>query len=167
MNIFVLNENPRLAAQDMCDKPIPKMIVESAQLLASALLRHGAKPEEMPLTKKGTPYRGGYPHHPCTVWAGDTQENFDWLCEHAHALLIEYWTRFKKEHACTIPIMQMNRMYEIIPEGDLTPFAQAMPDEYKCPDDAIFAYREYYKHKSTVMTVEWTRARKEPSWWTV
>ena len=61
MNIFVLDEDPA-AAQMMCDKHIPKMIVETFQMLGSALRRHGATDEQMPLTSKGTPLIGGYKH---------------------------------------------------------------------------------------------------------
>ena len=37
MNIFVLDENPVIAAQCMDDVRVPKMCVESAQMMASAL----------------------------------------------------------------------------------------------------------------------------------
>ena len=79
MNIFVLDENPVTAAKYMDDVRLPKMCVESAQMMASALRRHGATDEQMPLTKAGKPYKGGYKHHPCTVWAGDNRANFQWL----------------------------------------------------------------------------------------
>ena len=36
MNIFILDKDPYLAAQMLCDKHIPKMIVESAQMLSTA-----------------------------------------------------------------------------------------------------------------------------------
>ena len=36
MNIFVLNKDPVLAAQEQCDKHVVKMIVESAQMLSTA-----------------------------------------------------------------------------------------------------------------------------------
>ena len=44
----------------------------------------------------------------------------------------------------------------------MTPFAQAMPDEYK-DDDAVVAYRRYYKSKDNI------RYRKTdvPTWWEV
>ena len=59
MNIFVLHEDPIQAAQMMCDKHIPKMIVESAQMMASALRRHGATDKHMPIAKTtGRPYKG-------------------------------------------------------------------------------------------------------------
>ena len=55
MNIFVLHEDPTIAATMYCDKHVPKMVVELYQQLGSAVIRHGATPDVMPLTKKGTP----------------------------------------------------------------------------------------------------------------
>jgi hypothetical protein len=161
MNIFVLDEDPYASARMMCDKHIPKMVVESAQMMASALRRHGATDEDMPLTKSGTPYKGGYQHHPCTVWAGENQENFDWLADHAYKLLSEYWKRFDKEHACTEPIIHMYNMELDLPEGELTPFAQAMPDEFK-HEDAVQAYRAYYHSKTFA---KWEKGTPAPDWW--
>ena len=69
MNIFVLSEDPTEAARMMCDKHIPKMVVETMQMLGSAVIRHGAQPDDMPLTSKGTPLKGGYHFHPCSRWA--------------------------------------------------------------------------------------------------
>jgi len=161
MNIFVLDKDPYASARMMCDKHIPKMVVESAQMMASALRRHGATDEDMPLTKSGTPYKGGYQHHPCTVWAGETQDNFDWLADHAYRLLSEYWKRFGKEHACTIPIIHMYNMELDLPEGELTPFAQAMPDEFK-HEDAVKAYRTYYHSKTFA---KWEKGTPAPDWW--
>ena len=178
MNIFVLDLDPVLAARMHCDKHIPKMCVEAAQMMASALRRHGATDEQMPLTKSGTPYKGGYAHHPCTVWAGDTRANFDWLAEHALVLCEEYTSRFGKTHACVQPIERMADMGSIIPEGDLTPFALAMPDEYRprtwatkttqepimrsCGDTAVQAYRRYYHSKQFA---KWEKGTPAPDWW--
>ena len=175
MNIFVLDENPIRASEMMCDKHIPKMVVESAQMMASALRRHGATDEQMPLTKSGTPYKGGYKHHPCTVWAGDSWHNFDWLANHAIGLLVEYYMRFGKEHACNEAIGQMNGMSWRLPEGRLTSFALAMPDEYRPRgssddvlymeaegDDAVQAYRAYYHAKTFA---KWEKGTPAPDWW--
>jgi len=172
MNIFVLDENPRKAARMMCDKHIPKMIVESYQMLGSALLRHGADPESMPLTKKGTPLKGGYPNHPCTIWSGDSSSNWWWLHKHAEALCCEYTLRFGKTHFCEQGIYDLAQL--LIDDGDtsdyawaeipnigFTPYAQAMPDEYR-DDDAVTAYRRYYHSKSFA---KWERGRPEPRWW--
>src|SRR5210317_1583838 len=75
MNIFILDNNPTAAAQMMCDKHIPKMCVETLQMMGRPLRRHGATDEQMPLTQKGTPLKGGYHNHPCTKWVGDSITN--------------------------------------------------------------------------------------------
>ena len=161
MNIFVLHPNAEIAARMHCDKHVPKMCVEAAQMMASALRRHGATDEQMPLTKSGTPYKGGYAHHPCTVWAGEIQSNFTWLSVHARTLCKEYRKRFGKMHACEFPIMVMSEMAKRIPVGKRTPFAQAMPDEYR-DDDAVKAYRAYYHSKTFA---KWEKGTPAPDWW--
>ena len=161
MNIFVLDLDPAVAARMHCDKHVPKMCVEAAQMMASALRYHGATDEQMPLTKSGTPYKGGYAHHPCTVWAGDSQENWMWLAHHAMQLCEEYYKRFNKMHACTEPIYHMIGLQKMIPNTELTPFAQAMPDEYR-DDDVVKAYRAYYHSKTFA---KWEKGTPAPDWW--
>ena len=46
MNIFILDKDPKLAAQMLCDKHIPKMIIESAQMLSTAHRMLDGKPEK-------------------------------------------------------------------------------------------------------------------------
>ncbi len=161
MNIFYLHTDPWKAAQMHCDKHVPKMCVEAAQMLASALRTHGATDKQMPLTKSGTPYKGGYKHHPCTVWASTNFGNFHWLLVHGTALCREYQMRFKKEHACQQPILDMVRLSGLIPFGHLTPPAQAMPDEYK-DDNPVKAYRAYYHSKQFA---KWEKGTPTPDWW--
>lgn len=151
MNIFVLDNDPLISARMMDCQRVPKMCVESAQMMACAVIEWGATPDEMPLTQKGTPYSGGYKHHPCSRWASECLENFIWLSRHALELCLEYHRRFNKRHSCHDPIIKMYGLgLKYIEEcGEMTPFAQAMPDEYK-DDDAVKAYREYYKSKDNV-----------------
>ena len=151
MNIFVLDEDPVIAAQ----------------MMASALRRHGATDEQMPFRKDGkSRYKGGYKNHPCTRWAGDSRDNFKWLARHAQALLTEYSNRFDKVHACNGPIHIMSCKDYIIPEGGLMHFAQAMPDEYK-DVDAVKAYRAYYKSKVDSPGGVHYRHTSPPDWWGV
>ena len=165
MNIFVLDKDPVVAARYIDDVRLPKMVTESAQMMAASLRRHGATDEQMPLTKAGTPYKGGYAHHPCTVWAGDSDTNFLWLANHAITLCQEYKKRFGKVHACQNPIHQMSHMMPFVGE-EMTPFAQAMPDEYK-DDDVVKAYRSYYKSKQySKGGVRYVRT-DVPDWWEV
>lgn len=170
MNIFVLDEDPVKAAQAMDCVRVPKMVTESAQMMASALRRHGATDDQMPLTKAGKPYKGGYHHHPCTRWTGDSEANFAWLTRHAIALCNEYKQRFGKTHACERPIRSMIGLVHLFPdqypspEAALTPFAQAMPDEYK-DDNPVVAYRAYYISKIDSPGGVHYRHTSAPDWW--
>jgi hypothetical protein len=54
-------------------------------------------------------------------------------------------------------------MHHKIESRGLLPFAQAMPDQYKVPDNALTAYRAFYlgeKHHFAT----WTN-RLQPDWW--
>lgn len=161
MNIFVLDKDPEVSAEMMCDKHIPKMVVESFQMLGSAVRRHGAVDSEMPLTQSGKPLKGGYKNHPCTRWAGESRENFDWLSMHAFCLCYEYSFRYQKTHACQEGIIALNDMRTFLPSATQTPFALAMPDEFKSID-AVKSYRDYYRTKTFA---KWEKSRQAPYWW--
>ena len=186
MNIFILHWLPKEAARMYCDKHVPKMVVELLQQMAAALIRHGATPDMMPLSKKGTPLKGGYPEHPCTLWVGESRDNYIWAARHALALCEEYTKRFGKTHFCEAGITQMTGMAYIIPEGERTPFALAMFNEYR-PEittdaimgvdkktgepivthawgmDAVIAYRNYYIGAKTF--AKWEKGTPAPFWW--
>lgn len=164
MNIFVLDYSPSQSAQYMCDKHIPKMCVESAQLMACALISNGCPTHEMPVTKKGERYKGGYKHHPCAVWAGASHANFIWLATHAVELCREFYRRYEKTHACYEPIMVMANNGFFIEGNQITPFVQAMPDEFKSSDPVV-AYRKYYSIAKRSFA-SWDRCTHgKPSWW--
>ena len=133
MNIFVLDKNPHVAAMYACDKHVVKMILESAQMLCSV------HPE-------GTaPYKRGFYNHPCTKWVRASSENYDWLIEHARALCTEYTRRYGKVHKSEKVIDWCDANRPELPDVGLTPFAQAMPEDYK-NEDAVEAYRTYYRN---------------------
>lgn len=163
MNIFVLDKDPHVSAEMMCDKHIPKMIVESFQMMGSAVRRHGAKDADMPLTQAGNPLKGGYKNHPCTLWSGETRENYMWLSMHAFSLCYEFSMRFGKTHACCEGLCQLNEMSDFLPNSVQTPFALAMPDEFKC-DDAVLSYRNFYKSEKRHFA-KWEKGREAPYWW--
>ena len=145
MNIFVLDLDPVQAGVCQCDKHVVKMILETAQMLS---------------TIAGGPYKPTHANHPCTKWAGESVENFLWLKEHGLALCHEYTHRYGKKHKCEDIIWDIS-----VPEdmtGDtLTPFAQAMPEEFRS-EDAVASYRAYYHTKQHFC--RWTN-RHPPSWW--
>ena len=72
MNIFYLDHDPRIAAKYHCDKHVVKMILESAQMLATAH-RVVDKNDDDIL------YREAYKNHPSTKWVRSNLYHYTWL----------------------------------------------------------------------------------------
>jgi hypothetical protein len=93
--------------------------------------------------------------------------NFNWAMKHGMALCNEYYLRYNKVHFCHQGIHDMGNIdgdiYERFPNIAMTPFAQAMPDEYH-NSNAVLAYRTYYKNDK-VRFAKWEKGRKQPYWW--
>jgi hypothetical protein len=153
MNIFVLDTDIENCAQYHCDQHVSKMILESVQIMCTALNKKGMK----------APYRSTHVSHPCVLWAESSFTNFCWLGQLARALNSEYRFRYdrKQDHA-SIRVLDEIEQFSFEPHG-LTEFAQAMPDQYKVPGDAVAAYRSFYRHEKRRFAT-WTR-RGEPLWW--
>ena len=154
MNIFVVDEDPEIAAQQLCDKHVVKMILESAQMLCTVAHEHGFE----------APYRKTHPKHPCTLWVGRSKANWDWLMRHALAMCAEYTRRYGKTHKSrsVIDWCLWQGIKIEFPEKGLTPFAQAMPPQYK-NECAVTAYRAYY-HGEKASFATWKS--EVPQWWT-
>lgn len=133
MNIFILDENPDTAARQHCDKHVVKMILETAQMLCTAHWESGGE----------APYKSTHKNHPCTIWARESVDNYKWLCDLGVSLCDEYTLRYGKVHKTQAIIEWLVDNVPNIPDVPMTPFAQAMPDEYKSKD-AVQAYRNYY-----------------------
>lgn len=155
MNIFVLDLDPKKAALYHFDKHVTKMVLETSQMLCTALHLHSSLPD--------IPYKPAHPKHPCTIWAASSISNYDWLCDLGRALAQEYTHRYNKIHKCAAVIDYCSANAGIISRGALTQFAQAMPDEYKSID-AVIAYRNFYRFGKAYFSHVWTR-RERPSWW--
>lgn len=171
MNIFAVHRNPVIAARSLCDSHISKMILESAQMLASACHRHNVPVDDIPKTKAGKTYGEGYKHHPSTVWCGDNRENYEWLCWHGLALGVEFEGRYGKTHASIEAIKQACSVIDLIPEGSQTDFARAinkdiypiLQDKTEWPN-TILAYRAFYNLDKKTFA-KWGEGRTPPAWW--
>src|SRR6185369_3647140 len=93
MNIFRTDNNPAKAAEYLCDKHVVKMIVESCQLLCTALHVHNYHPDWA--------YKATHINHPSAIWCRQSSENYTWLCQHVDAMNQQYTLRYHKQHACS------------------------------------------------------------------
>ena len=171
MNIFVTSPNPKESAKVLPDKHIVKMPLECCQMLsivASEKWGHGYG--SLPKAD-GTPYateKGAFRNHPCTVWANETQANARWLIRHGLALCEEYSNRYSKIHSCLHTLAYANKLFPLDPANKtkLTPFARAMPEEYKFDTsiDTFTAYKKYIASKPWVKDNYLRMPERKPDW---
>ena len=183
MNMFILDSDPKLAAEYHCNKHVVKMVLESAQMLCSAhwfslLNEHGKKLSDFKGSRKAKdwlaqnsspqkvpPYSFTHTGHPCTVWTAKNMGNYDWHVNFLRCLLDEYTLRYKKQHKCEAVWQWLNssRPTHLDPSMQVTDFPQAMPAECKVPGDPVQAYRNYYsQHKRRF--AKWEPLSKTPYW---
>jgi hypothetical protein len=151
MNIFYVDSDPVIAAQQLVDKHVVKMPLETAQLLCSAFPQGAA------------PYRRTHYNHPSAVWTRRSRANYEWLIKHGIALCEEYTKRYGKQHKSNIVILWCQANIDQIEWGEdfFTDPPECMPDDCKT-GNSVQSYREYYrKYKSYIY--RWTN-REKPQW---
>lgn len=153
MNIFILDEDPVIAASYHCDQHLQKMILESAQMLSTAL--HHLAEKHGPLTPLEGIYKPAYQSHPCTQWCHESYANFMWVVDLVYSLQAQLPKIHKAKQVVRICEKYARDMKNLFPQLSLTPFALAMPDEIKYNDTkfptAVTKYHEWYKYKA----LEW------------
>jgi hypothetical protein len=156
MNIFYLDTDPAIAAAMHCDKHCVKMILETAQMLCTA---HRVLDGDTVADQKGM-YKTAHLNHPSTKWVRGSPLQYEWTYNLFKFLCDEYTSRYDKVHLTdkkfrkilSTPPFNINAqvMYMFHDGGrpyilaDYTQPPQCMPDQYKTPDDAVKAYRDYY-----------------------
>ena len=180
MNIFILDEDPVVAAQMLCDKHVPKMIVESGQMLSTAHrlldgtpVRRRSKSGKTMQTyyefgdeRDDLYYTAVHKHHPCTTWSLKSKANYEWHYTHFKAMADEYTYRRNKIHKTWRDIGELlEKPPQNIPDIGLTEFAQAMTHYPECmvEGNAVQAYRNYYHAAKPFAKWEWGRSM--PDWW--
>jgi hypothetical protein len=180
MNLFILDKDPKLAAQLQCDKHVVKMIVESAQMLStvhrmldgvetrrpSKSGKTNVKYWELPDDRESVLYKAVHMNHPCTVWTRESSANYQWHYEHFVCLCDEYEYRYGKVHATrTLLEKALAKMPMNLKPGKLTPFKLAMQSNPECmfPEDPVKSYRLFYQTKQDRFKMAWTN-REIPEW---
>jgi hypothetical protein len=156
MNIFTSDIDPRKAALALDDKRVVKMLLESAQILSSAIfLNSGLQHPEI--------YRPGFLGHPCVIWASQTLGNWQWLYEHFLALCEEYQYRYGRTHKTLQIAPALKELSSWIPQKtEITPFANCARAEklgidFKHMQEVPQAYRLY-------LQARWANDRRIPTW---
>jgi hypothetical protein len=117
----------------MVDKHVVKMPLEHAQMLSTAVRMSGID----------AGYKITHKNHPCSIWVRESVANFLYLIELTFSINEEWKERYDHTHDMKAWEVIKSLPVPNLPDIPMTPFAQAMPDEYKNPD-AVEAYRAYY-----------------------
>lgn len=153
MNHFILDDDLAKSAQYHCDSHCIKIILEMTQVASTVNTILGF----------WAPYKPTHKNHPITVWARESRDNFDWICEYGLALCQEYFHRYGKIHKCQAYLEKMLGAQNSLKYTGLTEFCQCMPENCK-NSDVVQAYRNYYIiEKSKSIKLTW-KNREKPSW---
>jgi hypothetical protein len=145
MNIFVVSPNQKECAQMLDDKRLQKMILESAQMLSAALHRHGGNP----------PYKLSHKNHPCTLWTGDSRQNYLWHLDLLEQMHTEYIGRRGKSHkSYTDCYVTLKVQAGLIPDGEMTPFANC----------SLFKDKNVFEAYKMTMVHKWQNDKLVPRW---
>ena len=155
MNIFALasSYDPTDCAELHCDQHLHKMILESAQMVSTAMHHrwstHFAIIQHM--------YKPSYHKHPCTIWAGANNHNTLWLCELGIALnQIRLDTSNCSDHS-SVDVLRHARDFleDVVP---LASFTNHSPHPFCGPatigirqttyPETWQKYREFYRRKA-------------------
>ena len=157
MNIFVLDKDPAKAAAMHCDKHVTKMCLEYAQLLCTAAHVLGVGDDSL--------YKQTHTNHPCAVWTRSSEANVLWLGWLLFELGKQHVYRYDTTHkSVEVGRLAAKALYTraTFLRQRITPFAQAMPDQYK-DKNPVKAYRAYYIGEKQSIA-RWAHG-PTPRWW--
>jgi hypothetical protein len=180
MNIFYLDENPSVCAQQHVDKHVVKMIVEYAQLMSTAhrivdghewegrttngrRIKRFMHPDSVMNTEL---YLACHINHPSAKWVRESADNYNWLYSLWSHLCDEYTYRYGRDHLTRIKL----DYHLLLPPTNISnnPFTQPTPAMAQYPHcivegDSLTSYRQFYWEDKRGFA-KWTK-RDKPEWW--
>lgn len=183
MNIFPFHKCPMQSALELDDVRKNKMILESAQMLSTAIrlltgthfkvrsnsgktmVSHWVLPDE---DWELAIYKTNHINHPCAIWARESRGNFKWLLSWMSHLYLQKVGPHKS--AELIPYFDEYAFVGKFPSEKLTPFVNCARNEgrgvdYSDVEDVHEAYQRYMsdRWKETNITLSWKHG-VEPEW---
>lgn len=168
MMVFLLDENHNQRAKFHCDKHVNKMLVESTQLMNTAL--HINDAEQLTFDD---PIR---PFPEWAMWAAESFDNWLWLLDHSLALGEEFrWRSARHDHRSLTRIMdnwvdqyiltnekrKIGKYFDGPPSG-MTDFPVCVGDTEHSADP-IETYRRFYNEQK--VPHDWCEWSTETPYW--
>ncbi|PCI45828.1 MAG: hypothetical protein COB41_00115 [Proteobacteria bacterium] len=166
MNLYITSDCPLQSAKILDDKNIVKMLLDSAQILSTAIIENSGedfnKVEHSSLKTKKVSVTYYYKDiklpsptrktHPCVNWADKTHSNYGWVYRYFHELCNQYKLRNGSNHE----LFKLNRYFisgsDFMPAGPLTKFVNCAGNaglniDYRDMDNTLTAYKFYLADK--------------------
>jgi hypothetical protein len=166
MNLFILSLIQKEIAQFMMDKHVSKILLEAVQMLCSA--KRVLEPEDEINQRL---YKLAHKNHPVTIWCRKSKANFVWVLDLIEELHNEWKYRYghpetktHKSYLVSLLLRENIPSDEKFEEIGLTPFALAMPNQYKT-SDAVESYKNYYMSEEKQKIASWKKRREKPEWY--
>lgn len=166
MNIFVIDPCPAKCAKYLDDKRLNKMLLETMQILSSALYKANVDDLDVLKPYVNQLYKPTHINHPCVKWAAANWQNWEWLMRLGYHYMLERQRRFPdRDHKC----YQVAEKMLNIPYGILLPYAAEMSPfqnsarnanlgiDFTHIDDVCLAYRMY-------LDARWASDKIKPVW---
>ena len=168
MNLFILSLIQKEIARYMMDKHVSKILLEAVQMLCSA--KRILDPDDIINEKI---YKLAHKNHPVTIWCRKSKANYVWTLELIEELHNEWKyryghpeTKIHKSYSVALILKENMPSDDKFEESDLTPFALAMPNEYKS-ENPVESYRNYYMSPEKQKIATWNKKRNKPNWYRV
>jgi hypothetical protein len=192
MNIFYLDPDPKICAEQHISKHTCKMVIEYAQLMSTAhrvldgteytdLTANGRRIKRWRMDDpfmESTLYKASHINHPSAIWCRENKQNYLYLHRLWHYLLQEYTYRYGRKHECEKLGAALYLRPENIKDGEFFAPTPAMPPELKIiaenpvpgrKYDSLKSYHNYY-NVSKRSFATWkgkVNSRPTPEWYNV
>jgi hypothetical protein len=166
MNLFILSLLQKEIASFMMDKHVSKILLEAVQMLCTA-----KRVLDLDDETNERIYKLAHKNHPVTIWCRKSRENFLWVIDLVEELHNEWRfryghpeTKFHKAYLVSLILKENVPSVDKFEESGLTPFALAMPEQYKT-NDPVVSYRNYYMSDEKQRIATWKKKREQPEWY--
>ena len=150
----------------MMDKHVSKILLEAVQMLCSA--KRILEPQDEVNERI---YKLAHKNHPVTIWCRKSRANFVWVLDLIEELHNEWRYRYghsetknHKSYLVSLLLRENIPSHDKFEEKELTPFALAMPEQYKM-SDPVESYRNYYMSEEKQKIASWKKKREKPLWY--
>lgn len=150
MNIFAVSNDPVECAQALDNRRLVKMVLETAQILCTAIPS---------ISSIQAPYRATHRHHPVVIWAAQSNANTSFTVRLFYALCDEYTHRYGKTHKCYTVCNDYFQLIQLTTDQpkSFVNCCSARGLDYKHIPDTHEAYRQY-------LAAKWTQLDPNPQW---